>query len=168
VLGLWEFRAGIRLGRYTLLHGLMFGGAASLLLWLAIGPHTHPAGLLGALVSFHAGAVTLGFWNWAFDTLAVATGLAVVRNKPYAEGRSAAAITADYAPVYFGTFGGAYGLTVYLLMSSMCRQSSGVFWATAMSGTVGCMVLPVATHGVISLMRHGYWGFRPYVRGEGE
>jgi hypothetical protein len=161
VLGLWEFKAGIRLGRYTLLHGVMFGGASSALAWLCAEPIAG-TGSVAALKAVHATAVTLGFWNWAFDTAAIASGLAVMRNKAHVQGRGAAAVTADYAPLYFAVFGGTYGLAAHLLATIAPGWHDMLFWGLAVGGCAAAMLLPVAAHCLSSFVRHGYWGLRPY------
>ncbi|MBN1760784.1 MAG: hypothetical protein JW863_20815 [Chitinispirillaceae bacterium] len=166
LLGLWEFKAGLHFGRYTLFHGLMFGGASSFLAYTC-SPIMSGSGFRHMLASAHVMAAVIGFWNWVFDGYAIRTGLAVIYNKPHFEGRSAAEIVGDYAPVYFGAFGACFGTGIHLLGNWDTDGSTGLIWPAAGVCAFLSMGLPVVAHCIWSLLRHGYSGLRPYSDGSG-
>ncbi len=161
LMGLWEFKAGLHFGRYTLLHGLMFGGASSFLAYTC-SPIMSGSGFWYMLASAHVMAAVLGFWNWVFDGYAIRTGLAVIYNKPHFEGRSTPEIVGDYAPVYFGVFGACFGIGIHLLCNLDTDGSTGFIWPVAGGSAVVSMGLPVVAHCIWSFLRHGYSGLRPY------
>jgi len=165
---LWEFKAGLRAGRYTLLHGLMFGGASSFLAWCYIGvTDTHP-GELSLVNTIAATAVIIGMCNWLFDYLAIKYGIAVIRNKPYAEKKSSWTIVADYAPVYFGFFGGSYGAAINRLAACADGCSPVRLWMTALASCLSIIILPIVGHCLWSYLRHGYSGLFPYRQRDAE
>jgi hypothetical protein len=164
VLKLWEFKAGLRIGRYTVLHGLMFGGASSFLAWLCSGLLIGPQGLFAYVKAAIVLASVIGYLNWVFDYVAISKGIAVIYNKPFVLGFGSHAIVADYAPLYFGVFGACYGISISLAATVTQPFGMRTVWAPAVCAGMGTLVFPVVAHALSSYVRHGYAGLRPYKR----
>src|SRR5262245_17001047 len=106
VLKVWEFDTRLKLGRFRIHHGFVFGSATALLAWLAHAPATGGFDLVrNALVL----SALLGFWNLLYDVAALRAGILRVYNQPWADGRDEATVALDYAPWFFGGFGAVYG-----------------------------------------------------------
>jgi hypothetical protein len=165
ILKLWEFKAGLRIGRFTVLHGCMFGGASSFLAWLCSGLLIGPPGWLAFAKAAVVMASVIGFWNWVFDYVAISKGIAVIYNKPFILGSGNHAVVADYAPVFFGVFGACYGLSISLAATVTQPFGMRMVWApAAVCAGIGTLVLPIVAHVLSSYVRHGYAGLRPYKR----
>ena len=141
VLKVWEFDTRLRLGRFRPHHGFVFGSATATIAWAV---HGAPWFVLPLLLF----AV-----NFAYDVVALRSGILRVYNQPWAEGRSASAIALDYAPWFFGGFGAIYALG----LGVMERDGSAWFFLIL----AAALLLPTAGYVVQSKIRHGHWGVRP-------
>lgn len=160
VLKMWEFDARLRLGRFRLQHGFVFGSATSMIAWVV---HTSPAqGLGDVLRSAFVLASVLGFWNLLYDIRALEAGVLRVYNQPWAEGSPPAAIAHDYAPWFFAGFGAVYGAALALAEWYAAQLQS---WPVALAALLGALALACAvpTLGYVhrSLRLHGHPGTRP-------
>ena len=140
VLQVWEFDVRLKLGRFRPHHGFVFGSATATIAWAL---HGFPWPLL-ALVLFAI--------NYAYDVVALRSGILHVYNQPWAEGRGATSIAADYAPWFFGGFGAIYALGVGVM------ERFGTEWFFAV--LAASLVLPTAVYALASKVRHGHWGIR--------
>ncbi|MBF0430869.1 MAG: hypothetical protein HQK83_06290 [Fibrobacteria bacterium] len=163
LLKLWEFKAGIRLGRFTLVHGFMLGGPSVLLAWLCADIFLAGPGWLQTLKSAMVLGPLIGFWNWWFDTWAIRNGIAVMYNKPAYEGKSAASITGDYAPLYYGIFGAGFGVYIHFIFERQVMEGSGSLQILLVVFSVITIIAPAAGHALFSYYKHGYWGLTPYL-----
>jgi len=109
VLKVWEFDTGLRLGRFRLHHGFVFGSATAMLGLLTVPAPDPAAGLGDVLRRGLTMAAVLGLANGAYDVAAIRAGILKVYNQPWADGRPPGAIVGDYAPWFFGGFGFVYG-----------------------------------------------------------
>ena len=160
VLKRWEFDARLRLGRFRLQHGFVFGSATSLFAWAV---HTAPAqGAGDVLRSAFVLASVLGFWNLLYDIRALEAGVLRVYNQPWAEGAAPAVVAHDYAPWFFAGFGAVYGAAIALaeVYAAQLRD-----WPSAVGALLAAVALACAvpTLGYIhrSLRVHGHPGTRP-------
>lgn len=165
LLGLWEFHARLRLGRFRPHHGFVFGTATALFALVTLGGAAPDATLTGLLqTGFLLGSV-LALWNWIYDLLAIRAGLITVYNRPYAAGQPAEVIVADYAPVLFGTFGFCYGIAIRLGQALLPRWTS---WPATGLLLLGCTVvtvsLPVVAYILTTYLRYGEFGLQAYSR----
>jgi len=161
ILRLWEFNTKLRLGKFRLQHGFVFGTASALLVLTC----PMPCGIDPGTV-FSCGfvmAAVIGFWNWIYDIAAISAGHIRVYNRQCYEGEGPEAIATDYAPAYFGTFGFVYGMSLkighYYLLEAYNIQ---VFWIQSAIFLCLCLVLPAAVFCTISKWKNGYSGIRPY------
>jgi hypothetical protein len=161
-LRLWEFDTRLRMGRFRPQHGFVFGTATSLLALLCVqpvGPALHWLDVLRA--AFVMGSV-LGFWNWWYDIYAIKAGILRVYNRAYADGQGAAAIATDYAPVYFGAFGAAYGAVLHI-GQALLLSPGGEHWLLPLLliGTAVVLVVPVLAYVVVAYLQTGTTGLKP-------
>ena len=166
VLGLWEVRGRWRLGKFRPHHGFVFGSAASLMALVAL-PESTGLGLWQAgRTAFVLGSV-FAFWNWLYDTYAVKAGFLVVYNRPYFENLGAEAVAADYAPVFFGSFGAAYGAALEVLRYYVFELGRvGLYGWLLAAANLFVLCVPVAAFVAMSQWRHGTSGLRPLLREE--
>ncbi len=162
-LKLWEFHTRLRLGSYRPHHGFVFGTATSLLALLCIEPapaHLSSTGLLRA--AFVMGSV-IAFWNWWYDIYAIKAGLLRVYNRKYHQQQGAEAIATDYAPVYFGAFGAAYGLVLHLGQYYLLRAGrTDLFLLLLLPGNLAVLVVPVLAYVLISYLKTGTSGLQSF------
>jgi hypothetical protein len=162
LLKLWEFNAGVKMGRFTVLHGIVFGASCGLLSLLCCDILLVKSSPFSMLKSAHVCGVVICFWNWIFDVYALHSGIAVIYNKPRALGKSCLSIASDYAPVYFGAFGICYGIHISILCTLRPLWNSLEFWVLALCSTMTSITVPIAAHSISSYLRHGYSGLLPY------
>lgn len=113
ILRVWEWRAAGQWQRIRIHHGLVFGGATSLLAW---GVRPGPVSSLGEALGLGVFLMmVLASVNFVYDVLAIRSGVLVVRNEPWARGESPSKIVGDYAPWFFGGFGFIYGTGLGIL-----------------------------------------------------
>ncbi len=163
-LRLWEFHTRLRLGRFRPHHGLVFGGAASVLALATLdAPQSIWSGPLALRSAFAVGSV-LAFWNWLYDARAIRVGFITVYNRRYREAASPEAIAADYAPILFGGFGACYGVVLHV-HEAWLRSASGwqVAWIAGCTH-LACMVFPVLAYLARSRLCTGEWGLTRYER----
>jgi hypothetical protein len=165
-LELWEFNTRLKLGKFRAQHGFVFGSATSLFALLCLERQAAGAGWFELLrAGFVMGSV-LAFWNWLYDIHAIKAGLIVVYNLPYSRGLGAEAIATAYAPVFFGSFGACYGITIalarYHLLERGCRDCA---WWLFAGGTSAGLVLPVAAFVIYSYAMDGVSGLEAYKEG---
>jgi hypothetical protein len=164
-LRLWEFDTRLRLGRFRPQHGFVFGTATSLLALLCVQPVSPELRWLDVLrAAFVMGSV-LGFWNWWYDIYAIKAGILHVYNRPYAAGEGAAAIATDYAPVYFGAFGAAYGAVLHIGQAVLLTPGRE-HWLLPLllAGNAVVLVVPVLTYVAVAYLRTGTTGLKPVGR----
>ena len=140
VLKVWEFDTRLRLGRFRPHHGFVFGSATAMLAWLVHGAPWPVLALLLAAV------------NFAYDVVALRSGILRVYNQPWSEGKGEAAIAIDYAPWFFGGFGAVYGVGLGVM------ERFGTEWFFVV--ILAALVLPVAAYALVSKVRHGHWGMK--------
>jgi hypothetical protein len=164
-LKLWEFTTRLRLGRFRPHHGFVFGTATSLLALLCVPPLTPALHWLDVLrAAFVMGSV-LAFWNWWYDIYAIKAGILRVYNRPYAARLDAAAIATDYAPVYFGAFGAAYGAMLHIGQYALLVAGRDAWLLPLLlAGNVAVLVLPVLAYVATSYLKTGTAGLRPVGR----
>jgi fatty acid desaturase len=138
VLKVWEFDVRLRLGRFRPHHGFVFGSATATIAWALHGApwYVLPAALFAI--------------NFAYDVVALRSGILHVYNQPWAEGKGAFAIALDYAPWFFGGFGAVYALGLGVM------ERFGVSWFFAVMAAA--LVLPAAAYVCASKVRYGHWG----------
>lgn len=165
MLKVWEFDTRFRLGHFRPHHGFVFGSATAILALPAVGA-PNPLATAGDMIAtgFIVASV-LGFWNWIYDIAAIRAGILKVYNQPYADGAGPAAVTADYAPIFFGGFGFVFGCGI---RAAERLLSSGVdwwLWAALFAAVTGAaLILPVLFYVAFSHMRHGHSGCHPVGR----
>jgi hypothetical protein len=164
VLGLWEIDTRVRAGKFRPHHGFVFGAATAMLAFLVTAPGP-PTGLgfWDLLRASLVMASVLGFWNWLYDILAVRSGHIRLYTQAYADGRCAAAMVGDHAPVYFGTFGAVYGIAIEVARSLLVVHGRGdlalgIFLASA----ILCLTLPVLGYMGQSYLHYGHSGLRSF------
>jgi len=138
VLKVWEFDTRLRLGRFRPHHGFVFGSATATIAWAL---HGAPWIVL---------AFALAIVNFAYDVIALRSGILHVYNQPWANRESAISIALDYAPWFFGGFGAIYGIGLGAM------ERSGASWFFVM--LIAALVLPTAAYALASKIRHGHWG----------
>ena len=141
VLKVWELDVRLRLGRFRPHHGFVFGSATATIAWAV---HGTPWPVL---------ALLLFAINFAYDVLALRSGILHVYNQPWSEGKSEVAIALDYAPWFFGGFGAVYGIGLGVM------ERFGTEWFAAV--LFAALVLPTGGYVIQSKLRHGHWGVRP-------
>ena len=160
ILRVWEWRAAGQWRRIRVHHGLVFGGATSLLAWcVRPGPVVSLAEALGlgALLM-----LVLGGANYVYDVAAIRSGVLIVRNEPWARGQSPSKIVLDYAPWFFGGFGFVYGTGLgvleYLPETSVLHVVFGLGVAAA------GILIPFLGYTWQSKFKHGHFGCHPIER----
>ena len=160
ILKVWEFNTRYRLGRFRPHHGFVFGSATSMIAWLC---HTQMAtSFFDVLQSAFILASVLGFWNVVYDIKALKSGILLVYNQPWAEGKSEEAIAMDYAPVFFAGFGLVYGFGIG--MAEWFRdflQDGSVFLVYFVLVLVVSILIPVWLYRYRSYLKHGHNGCHP-------
>jgi hypothetical protein len=162
LLHMWEFNTRWRLGRFRPHHGFVFGSATAILVLPVIGAPAAQWSAGGVAIHAVGAAVLLGLVNWIYDAAAIRAGILTVYNQPWADGRGALAIAADYAPWFFGGFGLLYvgGLKAAesLLSHDSTAGSAALLAATMIAATT---TLPTVGYVLQSYLRHGHHGCRP-------
>lgn len=168
VLKLWEINTRFRVGKFRPQHGFVFGtGTAMLALPCLVAPTSPVFDLGGFLQAGFLMGTVLGFWNWVYDLAAIGSGFITVYNHPYGEDRGTEAIVSDYAAIYFGVFGVAYGWAMYLAQVLLLGQGQWSWYVPLLVGSsVAGLALPSACYIAWSYWRHGHNGLRPFQRGE--
>lgn len=158
LLGTWEFDVRVRWGRFRPHHGFVFGSATGILAWLV---HLDSAQSWGQVM--RSGLVlscVLGWVNLLYDVLALKSGILRVYNQPWSEGRGPEAVALDYAPWFFGGFGGSYALALGYL-----EISGEMTWNRVPAVFLGMLVftvlVPVLGYMLQSRWLHGHWGVWP-------
>jgi hypothetical protein len=161
ILKVWEFNTRYRLGKFRPHHGFVFGSATSMIAWLS---HTHFAtNIFDVLQSAFILASVLGFWNLIYDIKALKSGILVVYNQPWADGKGEEAIAMDYAPVFFAGFGLVYGAGI---STAEILQSNNMFNNIYIIGyfiitLILSIALPVLLYRNRSFKEHGHSGCKP-------
>ena len=162
VLKVWEFDTRLRLGRFRPHHGFVFGSMTAILTLLVFVFAAPGPGVARILLCGFITASVLAFWNWLYDAAALHAGILKVYNQPWADEKSAAAIAADYAPVFFGVFGFVHGAGLRWAAENLSSASG---WTPVM--LAGAVILlfsiaaPVGVYVIWSLLAHGHNGCRP-------
>jgi hypothetical protein len=167
----WEFDTRLKLGRFRLHHGFVFGSATAMLVWL-IRPLNGADGAPGAgwiwpVVQFaFIEACVLGAINYLYDVKVLRLGILRVYNEPSARGQPPEVVALDYAPWIFGGFGAAHGACLGGAMALAARQPQEWGGAAAVALYAGlsllaCIAVPIAGFMAQSWRRHGHAGLRP-------
>lgn len=147
IMHLWEFKTDFNLGRITVLHGFMFGGASALLALCGYHHQNLVFSILDMLKSGISIAAIIGITNWIFDEMMIKNGFAIVYNMPYFNKENAASITADYAPVYFCTFGFCYGISLDIAeYFSKILANRHIFWFLSFGLLLFVIFTPAAAY----------------------
>jgi hypothetical protein len=168
-LRVWEIDTRLRLGRFRPHHGFVFGSATALLLLPALGaPATDPTAAEVIRTGMLAGCI-LAPVNLIYDALAIRAGILKVYNQPWAQGRSAWAIAADYAPWFFGGFGLIHGAGLKLAEAYLLTNPDPLRALAVGSGLIALTAtLPTLGYVIQSYWRHGHHGCRPIPPQAGE
>jgi len=161
VLKMWEFNTRFRLGRFRPHHGFVFGSATSMIVWLT---HTQMAtDVFDVLQSAFIAASVLGFWNLIYDIKALKSGILLVYNQPWADGKGDEAIAMDYAPVFFAGFGLVYGTSIGTAEILQRNELlNGVYSLGYLMVTlILSIALPVWLYLYRSFKKHGHSGCQP-------
>lgn len=167
LLGVWEFDARVRVGRFRPHHGFVFGSATAILVWPVFASRGPESGIAAALSAGFVTAAVLGFWNWIYDIAAIRAGVLKVYNQPWADGRDAASIAADYAPIFFGGFGFVYGAGL-VAAEHFAPQQGGPAAGLALAVPIVAIAIAatVLPYVAWSHWRHGHSGCRPVERSD--
>ena len=141
VLKVWEFDVRLKLGRFRPHHGFVFGSATATIAWAL---HGFPWPVL---------MLTLFAINFAYDVIALRSGILHVYNQPWSEGKSPVAIALDYAPWFFGGFGAVYAIGLGVM------ERNGTEWFVVV--LIAALLLPTTAYAIASKLRYGHWGLRP-------
>lgn len=164
LLKVWEFDTRLRLGRFRPHHGFVFGSATAMIAWLVhAGVASAGWGIVGMTLLL---AGVLGLVNIVYDIFAIQAGYLHVYNQPWAEGKQPVAIVMDYAPWFFGLFGGIHGAGIgaaETLAANGAMDVLGFIWLFPLVMTAA-IVLPVLGYRWSSFLRHGHSGCRPVAR----
>ena len=165
-LKLWEFHTRLKIGRYRLHHGFVFGSATSLLglLCLDFPPHTFG---LGEIVR---SAVVMGsvvaFWNWLYDIRAIKSGLISIYLRKSSRLQPAEVLASDYCPVFFGSVGFCVGSSVRICEYYILELGrEDLYWWLFLACNVVIIVVPVLAYVTYSLLTTGETGLRSYQGG---
>jgi hypothetical protein len=72
----------------------------------------------------------------------------------------------DYAPLYFGVFGGLYSIEVMLIEHYLLvLQRSHWYWWFLLGTNIIATTLPVSIYMLLYYWRHGELGIRPHKKG---
>jgi hypothetical protein len=161
VLKVWEFDTRLRLGRFRVHHGFVFGSATSMLAWLCHGDSAE--GLFDVFSYAFILASVLGFWNIIYDIRAIQSGLLKVYNQPWADGKGAEAIALDYAPWFFAGFGMIYGAAVGIAEWWVANRAinTPVFTGYFVVILIISIAVPVLGYRGQSQRRYGHTGCHP-------
>jgi hypothetical protein len=146
---LYEFRSRWRWGRFRPHQGLVFGTAAAAL-----------AVLGRSLSPWAVGALCAGL-VWSYDSVAITRGFIVVYNQPWALGRPAWRIAADYALPYFFTYG-----AVLAAWSKALERDPAAGIGFYLAGLACLCALPVAGLTLASWIQYGHSGLWPQPRSQ--
>ncbi len=165
VMKMWEFDVRLRLGRFRIQHGFVFGSATAMIAWLT---HSHLAHDIYSVLQYSfVLASVLGFWNLIYDIVAIDAGVLKVYNQPWSEGKAPSAIAMDYAPWFFAGFGVVYGAVVGLSsVYTDAIDSWAKSCAVLIAGIVAACALPTLSYMIYSFRRYGHTGTKPFVKVE--
>jgi hypothetical protein len=162
-LRIWEFNTRWKLGRFRPQHGFLFGTATSLFGLLCLG---YPPSSYDAWEFIRAGFVmgsVLAFWNWLYDLHALRVGFLKVYNRAYAQQRGPEAIATEYCPVFFGTFGFCYGVSVRVGEYYFAQADRFDLYVPILLGChAAALATPVVAFVALSLITTGETGLRTY------
>lgn len=162
-LKLWDFSTRWKLGRFRPQHGFLFGTATSLFGLLCL---AYPAREFGIMELVRAGFImgsVLAFWNWLYDSYAIKVGFIVVFNRKYYERQGPEAIATDYCPIFFGTFGICYGVSIRVCEHLLLELGrTDLYWLLFVVCNLTVLVCPVIAYVMYSLVTIGETGLRSY------
>ncbi|MBA63246.1 MAG: hypothetical protein CMJ76_12885 [Planctomycetaceae bacterium] len=119
LLHIWEIRSPHSNKGFRPHHGFMFGSATSVICWIVYKLYLQiPLSDSSWLFPIILG-ITIGLINFIFDMFAISRGVLVVFNKSYSLGKSAFHISLQYAPIFFASFGIAYGFELQRLINTI-------------------------------------------------
>ncbi len=164
ILKVWEFNTRFRLGRFRPHHGFVFGSATATIVWFC---HWGQAtSYLDPLKLGVISACVLGFINLLYDIKAIESGVLLVYNQPWADGKGATEIAMDYSPWFFAGFGLVYGFGIGIaeLMARHQLHTETFFMWYFPVMLIVAIILPVWGYRRHSLRIHGHTGCRPISR----
>jgi len=158
-----EYHTSFKLGKYTFLHGFMFGGGSGLLAFVCVDLSTSGISIWELLrTGFVLGSV-MAFWEWLFGAYVIKSGFGVMYNKQHYENQSAEAIAGDYAGPYFVVFGFCYGIAIRLSQYYLLELGRNeLYLLLIIMSNISVMVIPVIAFAIYSYLKNGYSGLRPY------
>ena len=164
-LYLWEFHTRFMLGRFRWHHGFVFGSATNILTYLSLEHRLEPFSLVSVLRTGLVLGAVLGLLNWIYDIAAIRAGFIKVFIKVAHDGCEPEAVAAQYAPMYFGTFGVFYGVYVrlaeYSLTTDLLAAYRGLLW---LLGFALVLVMPCALYVLQARLTTGSNGLTRYER----
>lgn len=113
LLGMWEFRGPLTVGRYCVHHGFMYAPYFSLTLYLCCGAGGD-LGARGGVAVIVACAFVQGFLSTFHDLQGLRCGFIRIYSRKQRQGAGPEAVILDYAPLGFSLLGGAYALSCLL------------------------------------------------------
>ena len=161
-LRIWEFNTRWKLGRFRPQHGFLFGTATSLLGLLCLG---YPSNPYDGWEFFRSGfimASVLAFWNWLYDVHAIRVGFLRVYNRAFAKNRGPEAIATEYCPVFFGSFGFCYGISIRAGELYAASGRSDLFWPLLIISHLVVLTVPVLAYMTLSFVASGDMGLRSF------
>jgi hypothetical protein len=161
-LRVWEMNTRLKLGRFRPHHGFVFGSAISLGALLCVGPASPDFSWYGLAQAGFVTGSTMAFWNWLYDLYAIRADFLIVHLRPFANGLGAEATAADYAPIYFGTFGACYGLAIYLGQHLFLTEGRwDLYWPLFITSNLLTLAIPTLLYMLSSYLKYGDPGIRP-------
>ncbi len=141
-LHIWEIRSRMSHEGFRPHHGMMFGSATSVICWLVYQSVTNLTDHSATWVLPVAIGSTIGLINFLFDIYAIKQGILIVFNRSFAQNKSAVHIALQYAPVFFTSFGIAYGYELQHLLAGI-QETDLAFHYTRM--LISLLISPLAT-----------------------
>ena len=164
VLGMWEFDTRVKLGKFRPHHGFVFGSATALIAWPLIGaplPAPDPAAALAS--ALRVGLVLLAV-NWAYDAVALKSGILKVYTPAAARGAGPWRAAADYVVPFFGLFGAIYAGGLRLAEPWLAGAGAGGAVLVTLGLSAACILLSSASYVAGSYLVYGHAGLKPGLR----
>lgn len=161
VVKLWKFNARAKIGNFTFYHGIMLGTLINMFnaIMYAISPNYK--GVWEAILFGLVAGTLVAFWFLLIDIQALKDGFLEIYNKPAYEKKSPYEIIADYAIIYFFTFGAIHAFYIKLMQYCLIHPEKN-FYFLSVFAYIAVLILPCAICCCVSKFKHGTWGIYPY------
>jgi hypothetical protein len=117
VFKLWAFKwRFMRMGNYFIHHGFMYAPYFALSLYCTFGNVGQISFIQAATIVISNSFLQCFLTTW-HDYWGVKSGMIVIYNRPYREGKSAAEIILDYGPIAYAMFGCTYAISCLVAYS---------------------------------------------------